>query len=81
MVQPIFLDYGANALEIGWVGDESAPSNAWRLLTRKGGFPVKVHFLEPFDPDKFDGRKAIAAEARRQIAEKLSTSLGGRAIV
>lgn len=81
MVQPIFLDYGANAYEIGWVGDESAPSNAWRLLTRKGGFPVQVHFLEPFDPDKFDGRKAIAAEARRQIADKLSTSLGGKAIV
>ncbi len=81
MVQPVFLDYGKNGHEIGWVGDESVPSNAWRLLTRRRGFPVHVHFLEPFDPDHFDGRKAIAAEARRQIAAKLSSSLGGKAIV
>lgn len=81
MVQPVFLDYGENSYEIGWVGDESAPDNAWRLLTRPGGFGVDVHFLTPFDPDRFNGRKEIAAEARRQIAEKLSASLDGKAIV
>lgn len=81
MVQPIFLDYGENAFEISWVGEESPQANAWRLLTRKGGFAVKVNFLEPFDPGNYNGRKAIAAEARRRIAEPLSASRGGKAIV
>lgn len=81
MVQPIFLDYGKNAYEISWVGEEAASANAWRLLTRRGGFEVIVNFLDPFDPADFDGRKAIAAEARRQIAEQLSASLGDKAIV
>jgi len=81
MVQPIFLDYGENAYEVSWVGDESAPDNAWRLLTRPGGFEVKVNFLEPFDPAEFGGRKAIAAEARARIAAPLSASLSGKAIV
>ncbi|PIX65236.1 MAG: 1-acyl-sn-glycerol-3-phosphate acyltransferase [Sphingomonadales bacterium CG_4_10_14_3_um_filter_58_15] len=81
IVQPIFLNYGENAFEIGWTGEESAPSNAWRLLTRRGSFLVEVHFLEPFDPDHHAGRKKIAAEARRRIAEPLSASLGGKPIV
>ncbi|MEH6791973.1 lysophospholipid acyltransferase family protein [Parasphingorhabdus sp.] len=81
MVQPIFLNYGDNAREIGWTGEESAPSNAWRLLTRRGSFLVEVHFLEPFDPNHHSGRKQIAAEARRRIAIPLSASLGGKAIV
>lgn len=81
MVQPIFLNYGENAFEISWTGDESAPSNAWRLLTRRGGFLVEVNFLEPFDPEHYSCRKDIAAEARRRIAEPLSASLDGKPIV
>ena len=81
LVQPIFLNYGEHALEIGWTGDESAPSNAWRLLTRRSSFMVEVHFLDPFDPAHYPGRKEIAAEARKRIAAPLSASLGGKAIV
>ncbi|MEP2493654.1 MAG: lysophospholipid acyltransferase family protein, partial [Parasphingorhabdus sp.] len=81
LVQPIFLNYGKNAYEIGWTGEETAKSNAWRLLTRPGSFLVEVHFLEPFDPDHYSCRKDIAAEARRLIAEPLSASLGGKPIV
>jgi 1-acyl-sn-glycerol-3-phosphate acyltransferase len=81
LVQPIFLNYGANAHEISWTGEESAPSNAWRLLTRRSSFLVEVHFLEPFDPDHYSCRKDIAAEARRRIVEPLSASLGGKPIV
>ena len=51
LVQPIFLNYGQYAQEVSWTGDESAQSNAWRLLTRRSSFMVEVHFLEPFDPD------------------------------
>ncbi|MEO9600997.1 lysophospholipid acyltransferase family protein [Parasphingorhabdus sp.] len=81
MVQPIFLNYGKDAYEVSWPGEESAQSNAWRLLTRPGNFLVEVHFLNPFDPDQFSCRKDIAAEARLRIAEPLSASLGGKPIV
>ncbi|RHW18281.1 1-acyl-sn-glycerol-3-phosphate acyltransferase [Sphingomonas gilva] len=67
MVQPVWIDYGPNATEIAWVGDEHGKDNALRILARPGGFPVRLHFLEPFDPAAFPGRKAIAAEARRRI--------------
>lgn len=76
MVQPMFLDYGATAHDIAWVGEETAPNNALRLFTRPGSFVVTLHFLEPFSPADFPGRKAIAAEARVRINTALSASLG-----
>ena len=76
MVQPVMLDYGAVAEEIGWIGVESGLDNAKRLLSRRGSFPLKVHFLEPFRPEDFPGRKAIAAESRRRIEEALVAVLG-----
>jgi 1-acyl-sn-glycerol-3-phosphate acyltransferase len=76
LVQPVMLDYGAVAEEIGWIGVETGVDNAKRLLSRKGSFPVRVHFLEPFFPADFPGRKAIAAESRRRIEEALILNLG-----
>jgi 1-acyl-sn-glycerol-3-phosphate acyltransferase len=76
MVQPMYLDYGAHAREIAWVGEETAPNNALRLFTRKGSFQVTLHFLEPFSPADFHGRKAIAAEARLRIESALCASVG-----
>ncbi len=76
MVQPVALDYGPVAQEIAWVGVEEGQDNAFRVLTRKGSFPVAVHFLEPFNPRDFPGRKAISAEARRRIAEAMERNLG-----
>lgn len=71
MVQPVVIDYGRAAQEIAWVGVEEGQDNAFRVLSRKGSFPVAVHFLEPFNPRDFPGRKAINAEARRRIEEAL----------
>lgn len=76
LVQPIALDYGAAAQEIAWVGVEAGQDNAFRVLSRKGSFPVTVHFLEPFNPRDYPGRKAISAEARRRIAEAMERILG-----
>lgn len=76
LVQPVMLDYGAMADEVAWIGVESGIDNARRLLARRGSFPLKVHFLEPFDPRDFPGRKAIAAESRRRIEEALVATLG-----
>lgn len=77
MVQPVLLDYGAASEEIGWVGDESGLNNARRIIAREGSFPLKIRFLEPFDPRDFPGRKAIAAESRRRIEMALVEALGG----
>ncbi|MEO5866719.1 MAG: lysophospholipid acyltransferase family protein [Sphingomonas sp.] len=76
LVQPVLLDYGAVGEEIGWIGAESGLDNAKRVLARRGSFPLRVHFLEPFVPEDFPGRKAIAAESRRRIEEALVGVLG-----
>lgn len=76
MVQPVALNYGAVSEEIAWVGVEEGQDNALRVLARKGSFPVEVHFLEPFNPRDYAGRKAVNAEARRRIEEALARRLG-----
>ena len=77
VVQPIFLDYGPTVgPDIGWLGVETGLDNALRVLSRRGTFCVKMHFLEPFSPAEIAGRKAIAAEGRARIAEALERSSG-----
>ena len=76
LVQPVLLDYGAVAEWIGWIGEEGGLNNAKRVLARKGTFPLRIQFLEPFSPEDYRGRKAISQEARRRIEEALSESLG-----
>lgn len=75
-VQPVVLDYGACAEWIGWVGDESGINNALRVLSHRGNFTLRLHFLEPFSPGEFAGRKEIGAMARGRIEEKLVEILG-----
>lgn len=76
LVQPVHLDYGAVAEDIGWVGVESGANNALRILSRPGSFRLVMTFLEPFSPADFPGRKLIAAESRRRIEERLIEALG-----
>jgi len=76
LVQPVILDYGPVAEWIGWIGEEGGFNNAKRVLSRKGSFPLRVHFLEPFSPEDFRGRKAISQESRRRIEEALIAILG-----
>ncbi len=76
MVQPVLLEYGAVAEEIAWIGDEGGGNNAKRVLARRGTFELKLHFLEPFSPVEFQGRKAIGARARAAIEAALMTQLG-----
>lgn len=70
-IQPVAIDYGSNASEIAWVGDEPFGSNALRILGRRGRFPVTLHFLEPLSHADFADRKAIAAHSRAEIAAAL----------
>ena len=67
LIQPVRIDYGEATRELAWVGDEPGADHARRVLSRAGGFPVTLSFLDPFDPADFGGRKALAAEARRRI--------------
>jgi 1-acyl-sn-glycerol-3-phosphate acyltransferase len=76
LVQPVMLDYGARAQDIGWVGVEHGLHNALRVLAWHGTFPLHIHFLDPFDPRDFPGRKAISAESRRRIEAALVEALG-----
>ena len=76
LVQPVIMDYGPVAEWIGWIGVESGINNAKRVLSRKGSFKVRLHYLEPFSPEDFRGRKAIGIEARRRIEEALVDILG-----
>jgi 1-acyl-sn-glycerol-3-phosphate acyltransferase len=71
LVQPVILDYGPVAEWIGWIGVEGGVNNAKRILSRKGSFKVRLHYLEPFSPEDFKGRKAIGQESRRRIEEAL----------
>lgn len=75
-VQPVLLDYGSVAEWIGWIGEEGGLNNAKRVLARRGTFPLRVEFLEPFSPAEFRGRKAIGQESRRRIEEALCETLG-----
>ena len=76
MVQPVVVDYGENAEEIAWVGEENGLHNAMRVMARRGTFALRIHYLEPFSPEEHHGRKAIAAKAREEIEEKLIANLG-----
>ena len=76
LVQPVMLDYGAAGEEIGWIGNEGGLNNARRVLARKGSFPVRIHFLDPFSPEEFRGRKAIGAKARAEVEAALVGAVG-----
>ncbi|WP_341859924.1 lysophospholipid acyltransferase family protein [Qipengyuania sp. GPGPB31] len=75
LVQPVVLDYGDVAEFIGWIGEEGGVNNAMRVMGRKGSFPLRITYLEPFSPEDYRGRKAIAAQARLEIEQELGATL------
>lgn len=77
--QPVAIDYGRAGRDLAWVGQESAPDNARRVLSRRGTTPVTVRFLPPIDPATVADRKRLADAARTEVIEALSPSAGGSA--
>lgn len=71
-IQPVLLDYGAEAAEIAWIGDEHGLDNFLRILARGRPVSLTLHFLEPLTGEELTNRKTIAATAR----EELLTALG-----
>ncbi|MBX7535791.1 1-acyl-sn-glycerol-3-phosphate acyltransferase [Qipengyuania sp. GH1] len=76
MVQPVVIDYGPNSEEIAWIGEETGLQNAMRVMARRGSFKLRIHYLDPFSPEDYRGRKAIAAKAREEIETQLVANLG-----
>ncbi|MBB6427083.1 1-acyl-sn-glycerol-3-phosphate acyltransferase [Sphingopyxis sp. JAI128] len=73
-VQPIFLDYGAEANDIAWLDPESGLANFKRLLARKRPVHLTIHYLDPL-PDAVEGdRKLLAEAARAAIAAEIARS-------
>jgi 1-acyl-sn-glycerol-3-phosphate acyltransferase len=67
-VLPVWLDYGAEATDIAWAGDEPGLANVLRLLARSKPVHVTVHLLPPLASQQRKDRKTIATAAREAIA-------------
>lgn len=73
-IQPVFLDYGAEASDIAWLDPESGLDNFKRLLARKRPVHLTIHYLDPL-PDAVEAdRKLLAEAARAAIAAKIARS-------
>lgn len=70
-VQPVLLDYGPEAADIAWVGEEHGLDNFLRILARSRPIRLTVHFLEPLAGEALTNRKTIAATAREELLAAL----------
>jgi 1-acyl-sn-glycerol-3-phosphate acyltransferase len=68
-VQPVWLDYGKEAAEIAWVGEEPGVDNALRILARVKPLRMTLHFLPPLAGEDRRDRKAMARGAQQAIEE------------
>lgn len=71
-VQPVLLDYGPDAAQIAWVGEEHGLDNFLRIMARSKRVRLTVHFLKPLIGDALTNRKTIAATAREELLIALS---------
>lgn len=70
-IQPVVLDYGAEAAQVAWVGDEHGLANFLRILARRAPVKLTVRFHPPLEGEAICGRKAMAAAAQAAIAAGL----------
>ena len=70
-IQPVLLDYGAEAAHIAWVGEEHGLDNFLRILARRESLVVRVKFLPPLTGAALGNRKTIARAAREAIQREL----------
>lgn len=65
-VQPVYIDFGKDGHELCW-NDETGLYNGLKIIGRRNGFSVTVHYLPPIDPSAYANRKAITAQVRVEI--------------
>ncbi len=70
-VQPVLLDFGADAPDVAWVGDEPGGDNVLKILARAKPVRIGLRFLPPLEGDATGGRKAMAAAAQAALGEAL----------
>lgn len=71
-VQPVLLDYGPEAADIAWVGEEHGLHNFLRILARRRPVLVDVRFLPVLTGAVLENRKTIAFAAREALLGELS---------
>ncbi len=71
-IQPVLLDYGPDAAEVAWVGDEHGLDNFKRIMARGRALVITVHFLPVLKGDELANRKAMAAAARDALLRRLT---------
>ncbi len=67
LVQPVLIDYGNEARDIAWTGEETGLDNFIRIAARTRRIAVSIRFLEPLTGHSLTDRKTIAATAREAI--------------
>lgn len=77
-IHPVWLDYGSEAGEIAWVGDESGIDNFLRILARDRPIPLAIHLLPPLEGSALTDRKRMAAAAHAAILEEMRRTLDQR---
>ena len=75
-VQPVLLDYGAEAAAIAWVGEEHGLDNFKRILARARPLRLAVRFLPPLTGEALRDRKTMAAAARAALLAELARQRG-----
>lgn len=71
-VQPVLLDYGPEAPQIAWIGEEHGLDNFLRVLARRRPLVVTATFLPPLAGEQLTSRKTIAQAAREAILRALA---------
>ena len=71
-VQPVLLDYGAEAAELSWIGEEHGLDNFLRILARARPVQLTIHYLPVLSGDDLLNRKTIAQAARDAILKQLA---------
>ena len=77
-VQPVWLDFGAEAADIAWIGVEAGRDNFLRICARKHPMPLCVHLLEPLSGAALADRKAMAEAARNAILAAIAGAAPNR---
>lgn len=73
-IQPVWLDYGNDARNIAWVGDEPGLENVARVLARWRSIQLTITFLPPLAASERVDRKAIANAARDAIGAAMASA-------
>ncbi len=70
-LQPLALDYGAEAPLVAWLDKLGTGAEAKRILALPGRRQLMIHALPPIDPAALPDRKTLASAARDAMCQAL----------